>query len=142
MSLLETIKKDQLEARKNKDAVKASLLTTLFSEASMKGKNANRETTDEETVQVIQKFLKGVNETITVLEKANNVASLGSSVREKEILEAYLPKMVTEAELCVEIAFLKASGATNIGAIMKGLKDKFGSALDGKMASKLAKELS
>lgn len=141
MSLLETIKKDQFEARKSKDAIKASLLTTLYSEASMIGKNAgNRETTDDETIKVIQKFLKGVNETITILEKASNVASLGSSVREKEILEAYLPKMATEAEVRATVSELKAMGATNIGEIMKLLKLRFGSALDGKMASQLAKE--
>ena len=141
MSLLETIKKDQFEARKSKDAIKASLLTTLYSEASMIGKNAgNRETTDDETIKVIQKFLKGVNETIAILEKANNVASLGSSVREKEILEAYLPKMATEAEVRATVSELKAMGATNIGEIMKLLKLRFGSALDGKMASQLAKE--
>jgi len=142
MSLLETIKKDQFEARKNKEALKATLLTTLFSEAAMKGKNANRETTDEETVQVIQKFLKGVNETIGYLEKGggDNVEALATVQAEKTILEAYLPKMASADEIRAEVASLKASGAANIGAIMKGLKDKFGSALDGKLASQLAKE--
>ena len=141
MSLLEQIKKDQLEARKNKEALKATLLTTLFSEAAMKGKNANRETTDEETVQVIQKFLKGVNETIGYLEKGgDNAEALATVHAEKTILEAYLPKMASSNEIRAEVAVLKSAGAANIGAIMKGLKDKFGSALDGKLASQLAKE--
>jgi uncharacterized protein YqeY len=142
MSLLETIKKDQFEARKNKEALKATLLTTLFSEAAMKGKNANRETTDEETVQVIQKFLKGVNETIGYLEKGggDNAEALATVQAEKTILEAYLPKMASADEIRAEVAVLKSAGAANIGAIMKGLKDKFGSALDGKLASQLAKE--
>lgn len=141
MSLLETIKKDQFEARKAKEALKASLLTTLYSEAAMKGKNAGRETTDEETTQVIQKFLKGVNETIGYLEKGggDNAEALATVKAEKSILENYLPEMTNEAELCVEIAFLKATGATSIGAIMKGLKDKFGARLDSKLASQLAK---
>ena len=142
MSLLETIKKDQFEARKNKEALKASLLTTLFAEASMKGKNANRETTDEETVQVIQKFLKGVNETIGYLEKGggDNTEALATANAEKAILEAYLPKMASTDEIRAAVAALKADGATNIGEIMKLLKLQFGSALDGKLASQLAKE--
>ena len=139
MSTLEQIKKDQFEARKNKEALKASLLTTLFSEASMKGKNAGRETTEEETIQVVQKFLKGVNETISFLEKAHNDEALTTAKTEKSILEGYLPKMATEDEIKAEVASLKAAGAANIGAIMKGLKDKFGAALDGKLASQLAK---
>lgn len=138
--LLEKIKADQLAARKNKEALKATLLTTLFSEAQMKGKNAGRETTDEETIQVIQKFLKGINETITYLQKGLDGGLLATVVGEKEILEAYLPKMATEDEIKSEVAALKAAGAANIGAIMKGLKDKFGSALDGKLASQLAKQ--
>lgn len=140
MSTLEQIKKDQFEARKNKEALKASLLTTLFSEASMKGKNAGRETTEEETIQVVQKFLKGVNETISFLEKANNAEALTTANTEKSILEGYLPKMASTEEIRAEVAALKAAGAANIGAIMKGLKDKFGAGLDGKLASQLAKE--
>ena len=142
MSLLETIKKDQFEARKSKEALKATLLTTLFAEASMKGKNANRDTTDEETVQVIQKFLKGVNETIGYLEKGggDNTEALATANAEKAILEAYLPKMASADEIRAAVAALKADGATNIGEIMKLLKLQFGSALDGKLASQLAKE--
>lgn len=139
--LLEKIKADQLTARKNKEALKATLLTTLFSEVQMKGKNAGHETTDDEATQVIQKFLKGVNETISYLDKAcgDNTEALATARAEKEILEAYLPKMATEDEIKAEVASLKAAGAANIGAIMKGLKDKFGSTLDGKLASQLAK---
>lgn len=142
MTLLEKIKADQFSARKNKEALKSSLLTTLYSEAAMKGKNAGRETTDEETTQVVQKFLKGVNETIGYLEKGggDNTEALATATAEKEILEGYLPKMASEDQVRAAIVELKASGAANIGAIMKGLKDKFGSALDGKMASALAKE--
>ena len=139
MSLLEQIKKDQFEARKNKESLKATLLTTLFSEASMKGKNAGRDTTDEETVQVIQKFLKGINETIGYLEKGGSESdeALATVVAEKAILEAYLPKMVSADELEQVVGGLVASGLNNMGAVMKALKEKFGSSLDGKLASKV-----
>lgn len=141
MSLLEKIKADQLAARKNKETLKATLLTTLYSEAAMKGKNSGRDTTDDETIQVIQKFLKGINESISYLEKGNiNPEALATVQAEKGILDAYLPKMATEADIRAEVATLKVAGAANIGAIMKGLKDKFGAALDGKLASQLAKE--
>ena len=137
MSLLEQIKKDQFEARKNKESLKATLLTTLFSEAAMKGKNAGRETTDEETVQVIQKFLKGINETIEYVTKVNNSEALATVTAEKAILEAYLPKMASADELEQAVGGLVASGLNNMGAIMKALKEKFGSSLDGKLASKV-----
>lgn len=140
MILLEQIKKDQFEARKSREAVKASLLTTLYSEALMVGKNdGNRETTDEETIKVIQKFLKGVNETLEALNHSSDGRVI-IAIEEKKILESYLPKMASEEYVRAAVLELKAAGATNIGMIMKGLKEKFGSSLDGKMASMIAKE--
>lgn len=142
MSLLEQIKNDQLTARKAKDSIKASLLTTLFSEASMKGKNAGRETTDEEVVQVIQKFLKGVNETLKALEYSSD-GRVKAACIEKDILESYLPKMASAEEIRAAVAEIAASGVdpkTKMGIVMKMLKDKFGASLDGKLASQIAKE--
>lgn len=140
MSLIETIKQDQFAARKAKDVVRASLLTTLYSEAAMKGKNAgNRDSTDDEVTAVVQKFLKGVNETIEALKFSSDVR-VKVAIVEKQLLEGYLPSMATEVEVRFAIAELKAAGASNVGDIMKGLKSKFGSSLDGKMASAIAKE--
>ena len=51
--LIENLKEDQLIARKNRDQIKATLLTTLIGEAEMVGKNTgNRSPFDEEVVSV------------------------------------------------------------------------------------------
>jgi len=61
--LINKIKSDALEARKARKTNTATLLTTLYFEASMVGKNLeNRESTDQEVLQVIEKFIKGANE--------------------------------------------------------------------------------
>ena len=66
--LLETINQDRNEARKMKYTATATLLTTLYSEAQMVGKNdGNRETTDAEVVAVIKKFVKNIDETLSNL---------------------------------------------------------------------------
>lgn len=138
MSLLDQIKKDQFEARKNKESLKAVLLTTLFAEAAMIGKNAgNRDTTDDETVKVIQKFLKGINETAEFVAKAGNTEALATVQAEKVILEVYLPKMAPADEIEKAVGDLVGDGFNTMGAIMKALKEKFGSTLDGKLASKV-----
>jgi len=61
MTLMEQIKTAQVTARKT-GAQEASLLTTLLGEAAMVGKNANRETTDQEVVAVVKKFVKNIDE--------------------------------------------------------------------------------
>ena len=70
MTILESVKKAQLQARKEKRAVDASTLTTLIGEAEMIGKNdGNRASTDAEVVTVIKKFVKNIDETLTILSK-------------------------------------------------------------------------
>lgn len=133
MSLLEQIKTDQVVARKLGDKTAASLLTTLLGEATAIGKNAgNRETTDDEVVSVIKKFIKNINETVTALVSRNEDAS--TYIAEREILERYLPKQLNEAEL-----FKLAASQESMPAFMKFLKENYAGQYDGKLASTVAK---
>lgn len=138
MSLLEIIKNDALVARKARDTVKASLLTTLYSESARIGKDAgNRETTDDEVTKVIRKFLKGIQETLAT-GRATGVDTLQL---EQAILEAYLPQMASEADVRAYINTLVTGDVKPaIGIVMGSLRQKFGAALDGAVASKLVKE--
>jgi uncharacterized protein YqeY len=60
----------------------------------------------------INKIIKGLNETI---------ASAGdeTSKRELEILQAYMPALMSEAEVEQKIDELTSSGVTKIGDVMK-----------------------
>jgi uncharacterized protein len=133
MSLLEQIKNNQIAARKLGDKTAASLLTTLLGEASAIGKNAgNRETTDDEVVSVIKKFIKNINETVTALVSRNEDAS--TYIAEREILERYLPQQLNEAQL-----FKLAASQESMPAFMKFLKENYAGQYDGKLASTVAK---
>ena len=144
MSLLEKIKSDQLQARKNREQLKSVLLTTVIGEASAIGKNdGNRETTDQEVTAVIQKFLKGINETHAYLIKANDPdleAALTTVKNEKEILEGYLPTQLTVEQLTGIIGAqlhtgTLVKGPTLKGTAMKYLKETFAGQYDGKVAA-------
>lgn len=139
--LLETIKAASLAARKAKDAEQAALLTTLFAEAARIGKDAgNRETTDEETVRVVRKFLKGIDESLAVLTQDEARAR---ALRERAVLEQFLPKLVTGAELSAVVsdivATLPEKTPKQMGLVMKALRDRLGGAYDGNEASTLVK---
>lgn len=133
-SLMEQIKEKQLEARKA-SSVEASLLTTLMGESSMIGKNAgNRETTDQEVIQVVKKFIKNIDETISALKKFNK--DTAQFENERKVLEQFLPLQLSENYL-VHIA----QGMPNMPAFMKHLKENFAGQYDGKMASTVAKTI-
>lgn len=147
-TLINTIKQNQLQARKNKDATAASLLTTLIGESEMVGKNdGNRESTDAEVTAVIKKFVKNIDETISALSKnpEGNADRIATATKEKDILMAYLPKQLDEAQLRAEmqkiITELSLSSPKGMGVLMKELKNKFPGAYDGNTASKIAKEV-
>ncbi len=136
MSLLDQIKQDQLTARKSKDVITSSILTTLIGEASIIGKNdGNRESTDSEVTATIQKFVKNINETLSVQPNP----TLES---ERAILEKYLPTQLTYDQL---YAILKqwviTDSIENMGELMKKLKTDYNGQYDGKEASTIIKQL-
>jgi uncharacterized protein YqeY len=141
MTLINTIKRDQLESRKNRDKLKASLLTTLLGEAMAIGKtDGNRETTDPEVIALIKKFVKNIGLSLEVAEgeaKSNLEA-------EKQILTQYLPQQMSEEEITtvvqniINIQGLDAS-PRNIGVVMKSLREGFEGQYDAKLASNIVK---
>jgi len=133
--IIDTIKAENLAARKNKDKFTSGILTCLIGEIEIVGKNnGNRKTTDAEAVKVIQKFKKGAEE----VQKAKPSDEV---LKEIEIYDTYLPKLMTEQELTELISdMIKSLPNPNIGMLMGQLK-KSGKDYDGKMASAIIRDL-
>lgn len=128
-----------LNAKKAADKNKASLLTTLYAEAVKVGKDKdNRLSTDEETLAVIKKFLKGVDETLQALNNEGTAVQIFLS--ERSILNSYLPQQLDREELEDIIGPLHMQGK-NMGEIMKHLKENYAGLYDGKLASEIVKKL-
>ena len=145
--LLEKLKNEQLVARKNKQGVAISLLTTLYSEAANVGKNdGNRQTTDDEVISVVKKFIKSVMENKEIYTKSAISEKLSIIEQELVLLQKYLPASVDDE--AIKLATLKImenlalpKESSSMGKIMKELKAKFGSSLDGGSASKVIKQV-
>lgn len=139
MTLFETIKQDQLSARKAQMGERAALLTTLIGEAGMVGKNAgNREPTDAEVIKVIESFVKNINSNLELFTSGSPPHN--SAIVEKSILEKYLPTKYTEEELLLIISGYVLSLGCDMGKIMAGLKKDHAGNYDGALASKLVKK--
>lgn len=144
MTLFEQIKADQLTARKAHNGLAASLLTTLIGEAAAVGKNnGNREVTDTEVTALIKKFIKGMDETLTYLDKSDgdNLDACATVKTEHAILSAYLPKQMDEATLTEVLCELVTNVGPDLGKLMAALKAQYAGQYDGKMASTLAKKV-
>jgi len=132
MSIKKKINADHIEAFKNRDQLKKTLLSTVKGEITTQEKNqVTPDLSDQEVIKILNKFVKGLKETL----KHN--PDFGQAKKELVILEGYLPKELDESEIRLKVQELKASGATNIGVIMKGF---VGLQVDRNLVSKVAKE--
>ena len=136
------IKAKFLEVRKTKDTNAIKTLSTLIGAIDMIAKNKQIEITNEIVFDAIVKMLKGVNETIPLVQDKIKLDALNN---EKTLLESFMPKQMTEAELEAAIAeivkTLDVSNKSFVGQVMKELKTKFCNQYDSKVANILISKL-
>lgn len=142
MSLVDTLKAASVKARLERNTVSSNLLTTLYSEVVMVGKNkGNRETTDAEAIAVIKKFRDGIQDTLGF---ADRVPSLDVEVlkAELDIVNGFLPKQLSPDELKVIVAkMIESSDSITMGLVMNQLRKEYGGMYEGDIASKIVKDL-
>lgn len=130
MELLQRIKQDRMKARKAKDTLRATLLTTLVGEAetALKGKQAAK----FDMQKLVKKFQDNCNETLKV-KYSEEVHT------EVCILQEYLPEQLTKEDIKGIILF--EAEAKNIGQFMGYMNKKYKGQFDGKVASQLFKDI-
>ncbi len=127
--LYNKIKTDRIAHLKSGDKAAATTLVTLLGELS---RLDSKEPPDAQVIGVIQKMLKGI-------EDMQKVRPSEELTQEAAILKAYLPQMLSEDELKIIISEARANGTTNMGELMKHLKDHYAGRYDGKLAAGLCK---
>ncbi len=150
MSILEQIKADQLAARKARDTLAASLLTTLLGEATGMSTDefkaneaaiaAGKPGFDQEAkaIQTVEKFLKSAKSNRELL--ASVPAVIPDVEREIQILSGYLPEQMTAEQIQMAInLFRQGEPEANVGQIMAHLKANYAGLYDGKLASQMAR---
>ena len=135
--LIERIRADRLAAMKARDELRKNLLGTLVAAATKDAKVPD----DAAVTRTIRSFLKSLEETIALLESKGQDA--GPARAERAILEAYLPRALTQAELAASVqeivAGLPERSPKAMGQVMAALKARHGDALDARAASALVK---
>lgn len=125
---------------KNECAISAirSIKTAIQNE---KTNGSYHELTDNDVVGLIQKLSKQRQESYDIYTQAGRTELAEKELKEKEVLDSYLPKMLSEAELASVIdEIVTANGFStmkDMGNAMKILKEKYPNQYDGKLASTL-----
>ena len=131
MTIEKRIEADFLKAFKERNTEVKSLLGTVKGEMQTTKKNLVVDNlSDEESIKILGKFAKNLKENIRLINDEK-------SQRELLIIEAYLPKQMSESEVSAKLDEILASGVTNIGQIMKEFAQL---PVDKKMVSEIAKK--
>jgi uncharacterized protein YqeY len=113
MTLKERITADYMTAFKAKDTTTKNLLSVIKGEIQTIEKNTGVESmSDEDVLKIIAKTKKSLDETNSKFPSEQTSAELA-------IVEAYLPKQMSETEIELRIKQLIEEGASSIGDIMK-----------------------
>lgn len=135
MSLFVKIKEDRINAFKLKETVKKDLLGVLLGEASKEVKEPD----DAKVIAAIKRLIKSCNEIIDI--DPLSVKGTAASI-EKDILESYLPKQLTEVEINDILSKVIVPDANiSIGEVMRYFRENHEGMYDGGLVSKLAMKI-
>ena len=149
MSLKKQIEDKLNSALKAKDKNTYPTLRLIVSaikdaEIASRSKGQN-EMKDTDIIGILKKMIKQRNESCEVYKKAGRNELLENETKEIEVISAFLPKQLSEAEtkkICEEA--IKSTGASSMkdmGKVMGVLKSKHANALDFSKVSSIIKEL-
>ena len=100
--ILDEIKKANVEAIKNKDTNARSILSVVINKAmqeTIKKRATGGQLVDADLVAIIQKTIKELNEEKLNYEKVGNIQNCQAIDEQKQLIEKYLPQMMTDAEI-------------------------------------------
>ncbi len=129
--LYETIKKDMMTARKNKESDKASWLSTLMGELQRGG---GKEFDDAQVLTLLKKNVQTLKENLKVSPNHE------PTQKEIEFLSTYLPQQMSDDEIRSAVQALISEGADSIKALMSGMQARHSGLYDGRSAATIIKE--
>ena len=122
------------------------LIVSAVKDAEIAGRSKGQnEIKDTDIISLLKKMIKQRNESCDVYEKAGRKELLENEKKEIEVINAFLPKQLSEQEtkkICEEtIKSVGASSMKDMGKIMGALKSKHADNLDFSKVSKILKGL-
>ncbi|MBD8387326.1 GatB/YqeY domain-containing protein [Dysgonomonas sp. BGC7] len=147
MNLFDKVSEDIKDAMRAKDKIKLEALRGMkkeFIEAKT-AKGASEELSDEAAIQILQKMAKQRRDSAEIYNKQNREDLAENELAELSVIEAYLPKQLTQEELDVKIAEIiaqvGASSPADMGKVMGVASKALAGLAAGKAISETVKKL-
>lgn len=148
MALETQIQKDIMEAMKAKDQVSLNAIRSIKSAillAKTAAEGAKDSLEDADIIKIIQKLAKQRKEAAEQYIAAKRQELADNELAEASVLEKYLPKMLSEAEVEAKlkeiIAEVGAKLPSDMGKVMGTATKKLAGLADGRLISAIVKKL-
>lgn len=136
----EQIKKANIDAIKNKDAVARAFYSVLMNKIlleTISKREKGKVIGDEDIAGILQKMIKELNDEKENYRKAGNEQEVKNIERQIDLAMVYLPKQMTKEEIRVEISKLSDKSIPNV---MKHFKMNFSGRVDMRLVQETLKE--
>ena len=148
MSIKEQIMADLKQAMKNKEKDKLRVLRSLKSKLLEREISERKEgeasLSDDQTIEVLMKAAKQRKESIEQFEKGDRNDLADAEKTELDIIESYLPEMLSEDEVRDiardKIDELGAEDMSDMGQVMGILMQELKGKVEGSVVSKVVKD--
>ena len=134
------LRDDLTAAMKTGDKARVMTLRGVLSEITRIEKDVRREANETEITQVLKRERARRDEMLEFARKGARQDLIDQNEAEARIIDGYLPAALSPDEVKAAIAAQVSAGVTQMGPLMKALRDQFGARLDGKMASDLVRQ--
>ena len=146
-TLKETLRGDLNAARRDRDKLRTTLLSTTLSEVRNREIETHRDATDADVLEVLGRAIRQRREAAEQMRAAagpERAASVEEAAQREEqeaaLLGAYLPPPLDEAEVRALIREAIEAGAANVGAVMSAVMPSLKGRFDGREANRIVRE--
>lgn len=144
MALKEQLLAELKASMKAKDTVKKSTVTMIRAAILQVEKDNKVELGDAEIQEIIAKQMKQRRDALDEFKKAERDDLIAQTEAEMRVIEAYLPKQLTQEEIeAIVDETIKETGAESakdMGKIMGALMPKVKGLADGKLVNQIVRE--
>ena len=138
--LKERLRRELNEARRSRDRLRTTVITTTLSEIRNREIELGREATDDDVIAVVSKAIKQRREASEQMRAANRPELAEKEEKEAALLDAYTPADLSAEEVRALVREVIADGAGNLGAVMGALMPRIRGRFDGREANRIARE--
>ena len=145
MTHFEKVQADMYTAMKSGDKEKANTLRNVLSKLKDKQIEKREALTSEEEIKILQTLVKQRKESIELYEKGGRDELVAIERQEMEIINSYLPKMMSDDSIKnIVKSVIESSGANSMadmGKVMPQVMKQGKGLIDGKTAQKFVSEM-